>query len=362
MIKLQRQVIRGIRAAETPEELHRYLQNAVELEHSTIPPYLTALFSLKPGTNQRIAQLVRGIVIQEMLHMSIAANILIAIGGRPAINQRGFIPQYPGPLPMHIGGGLQVGIEAFSIALVENTFMKIEEPEQPIPVQTGLLAAEPEYATIGEFYDAIKAQIVKLGPSIFKATTAPPQVVSSTWFPPELLFPITGPDSACRAIDIIKLQGEGTSTDPFECGTDPAHFYKFGEIAAGKAIVPTEGGGYAYAGAPIPFDAAGVWPLRPNCKIADFPVGTQARTRIEQYAYNYSALLNVLHDTFNGHPERLDAAIGVMYDLRVLAVALMSTDAGNGQTVGPSYEYVHTQGGMPEDAPALAGAVGGVAP
>ncbi len=361
MIKLQREVIRGIRAATTPEELHRYLQKAVELEHSTIPPYLTALLSLKPGTNLRIAKLLRGIVVQEMLHMSISSNILIAIGGKPAINQRGFIPRYPGPLPMHVAGGLQVGIEAFTIKLVKDVFMAIEEPEHPIPVRTQLLGVgqpEPEFATIGEFYDAIKEQIRKLGPSIFTVGTAPPQVVSSMWFPADKLFPITGPDSACAAIDIIKLEGEGTSVTPYESPEDPAHYYKFGEIAAGKSMVATPTG-FAYAGDPIPFDPAGVWPLRPNCRIADFAVGTQARTRIEQFAYNYSALLNALHDTFNGQPRRLDSAIGLMYDLRVLAVALMSTDAGNGQTVGPSYEYVQRQGGMPAVlAAAGAGAVG----
>ena len=45
--------------ADTPAELHRYLQNAIELEHSTIPPYLTAMFSLRPGVNRRIGELIR---------------------------------------------------------------------------------------------------------------------------------------------------------------------------------------------------------------------------------------------------------------------------------------------------------------
>lgn len=349
MIKLQRQVIRGIRAAGSAAELHRYLQNAVELEHATIPPYLTALFSLKPGTNLAIARRIRSIVMQEMLHMSIAANILIAIGGRPQINRPAFIPSYPGPLPMHIGDGLRVGIEAFSIGLVRNTFMAIEEPEEPISIKAKAMleaGAEPEYATIGQFYDAIQQQIVKLGPAIFVHPTTPPQVVASEWFPADKLFAIIDPESACRAIEIIKREGEGTSVTPFESPDDPAHYYKFGEIAAGRALVATPDG-YAYAGEPIPFDAEGVWPLRPNCKIADFQAGTQARTRIEQFAYNYGALLNVLHQAFNGMPRRLDTAIGVMYDLRVVAVAMMQTNAGNGQTVGPSFEYVQVQGGMP---------------
>lgn len=352
MIRLQPEILSGIRAAKHAAELHHYLQSAVELEHSTIPPYLTALFSFKPGCNRAIAERIRSIVLQEMLHMTIAANVLIAIGGHPSINHRGFIPQYPGPLPMNVGDGLQVGIEAFSMELVKSTFMAIEQPEDEIPVKVRALAAsgeevEPEYATIGAFYDAIKAQILRLGPDIFVKKTAPPQVVSSRWFPPDKLFPITNPEEACHAIDIIKLEGEGTAVTPFESPGDPAHFYKFGEIVAGRQLIKTATG-YAYAGGPILFDPSGVWPLKPNCKIEDFREGTQARTRIEQFAFNYGVLLNALHRTFNGHAAHLDAAIGVMYDLRVLTAALLQTDVGDGsgQTVGPSFQYVQVQGGM----------------
>lgn len=205
----------------------------------------------------------------------------------------------------------------------------------------------PAYATIGEFYDAIEKQIKALGPSIFVNTTAPPQVVSNRWFPPEKLFPITDPATACRAIDLVKLEGEGTSVTPFQSPGDPAHFYKFGEILAGREVI-VKPDGFGYDGAPVLFDPSGVWPVKANCKIADFAVGTQARTRIERFAYGYSTLLNALHDTFNGQPERLDAAIGLMYDLRVMAVSLMQTDTGDGSglTLGPSFEYVDVQGGM----------------
>jgi hypothetical protein len=171
-------------------------------------------------------------------------------------------------------------------------------------------------------------------------------VVSPSWFAPDRLFPITGPDSACRAIEIIKIEGEGTSTEPFQQPGDAAHFYKFGEIAEGRRVIKTPTG-FAYDGPPVLFDPAGVWPLRPNCKINDFAQGTQARTRIESFAYSYSSLLNALHSAFNGQPDRLSTAIGLMYDLRVQAVALMQTDTGDGsgQTVGPSFEFVNMQGG-----------------
>lgn len=350
MIRLQSSILQDIRAADTAAKLHRFLQNAIELEHSTIPPYLTAMFSLRPGRNRRIGELIRSIVIEEMLHMSIAANILIAIGGEPQINTPDFVPNYPGPLPMQIGDGLVVGIEAFSMALTKNVFMAIEQPENEIPVRLQALGGEPEpeYATIGQFYDAIQAQIRALGDSIFIKPAAPPQVVAPHWFAAKKLYPITDVESACAAIELIKVEGEGTSTSPFQSPNDPAHFYKFGSVVVGRELIATPTG-YAYGGDAIPFEPDGVWPLRPNCKIADFEHGTQARTRIEQFAFNYSSLLNSLHLAFNGQPERLDAAIGVMYDLRVLSAAMMQTiaDSKTGQTVGPSFEFVRTQGGMP---------------
>jgi predicted enzyme related to lactoylglutathione lyase/quinol monooxygenase YgiN len=344
MIKIDRKFIEGVQAAASPAELHYYLHQAIKLEHSTIPPYLTAMFSLKPGTNRRIVELIRSVVNEEMLHMTIAANIVIATGGSPEINTPDFVPDYPGPLPMNIGD-LKVGIEAFSISLTRDTFMAIEEPEHPIPVKT---TESIEFATIVAFYDAIKKKLQEFGDKIFVKPTAPPQVVSSEWFPKDKLFMITDVESACRAIDLIKIEGEGTSASPFEQPGDPAHYYKFGEIVAGREIQKTPTG-YAHSGAPILFEPSGVWPLKPNCKIADFSIGTQARSRIEHFAFAYSSLLNTLHEAFNGDPPKLNDAIGMMFDLRVLAVALMQTDAGDGSglTVGPSFEFVQVQGGMP---------------
>jgi rubrerythrin len=346
MIKIDPKLVAAVRSAKSAPDLWVHLQNAIELEHSTIPPYITAMYSLKPGTNKSIANLIRSIVIQEMQHLTIASNVLIAIGGQPKINEKSFIPEYPGPLPMNIGD-LHVGIEAFSIPLVKNVFMAIEEPEHPIPVATALAAEEETFATIGEFYDAVKDQITNLGTKIFVNKHAPPQVLVSDYFPPDVLFAITGPDDASRAIDIIKTQGEGTSTDPFDTPGEPAHFYKFGEIAAGKTLVKTQTG-FSYGGDPIPFDSSGVLPLRPNCRIADYPDGSQAKTRITQFAYSYSNMLNALHGVFSVNPDKLDAAVGLMYDLRTSAASLMETPDPTkpGFNVGPSFEYVLLQGGM----------------
>jgi Ferritin-like len=340
MIKLNRSIIRAIEVAQVPSDLYPWLQNAIELEHSTIPPYLTAMFSLKPGKNDEIARLIHSIVVEEMLHMTIASNVLIAIKGTPAINKADFIPKYPGPLPMSVGGkDFIVGIEAFSIPLVENIFMKIEEPEKPIPVQKTLAAVVPDFATIGEFYDALKKKLAEFGNSIF---VAPPSQQVSQWFDDKRLFPIVDVASADRGIDIIVQEGEGTSTDPFQSPGDPAHYYKFGEIAAGKKIVPKPGGGYVYGGVAIPFDAAAVYPMKPNPKLANFAPDTQARERAEAFDLAYSSLLNALHTAFNGQPDRINVAIGLMYELKMIAVSLMQTPIGDGssQTAGPTFEYI----------------------
>ncbi|HEX2641464.1 MAG TPA: ferritin-like protein [Thermoanaerobaculia bacterium] len=346
MLTVRREMIEGVRQAARKEDLYPYLQSAVELEHATIPPYLTAMFSLKAGTNEEIRRLIQSIVVEEMLHMTISSNILVAIGGSPQINTPVFIPKYPGPLPRGIGGpDFIVPIERFSLQLVHDIFMVIEEPENPIPIKT-FMVGEEEYSTIGAFYQAIQEKIVELGNGIFVPGSEKRQV--QKWFGYEHLFPITDVAGAVKAIEVVVIEGEGTSTDPFQSPGDPAHFYKFGEIYHGKRIIPTPDGGYAYAGAPVPFDASGVYPIRPNAHIDDYAPDTQARVRVERYAYSYSSLLNALHKSFNGEPDNIDVAIGLMYELKVQAVSLMSTELGDGSgmTAGPSYQYVNVQGGM----------------
>ena len=59
VVSVRPEIIAGIRAAKTGPDLYQYLQSAIELEHATIPPYLTALFSIAPNTNQAAAQIIR---------------------------------------------------------------------------------------------------------------------------------------------------------------------------------------------------------------------------------------------------------------------------------------------------------------
>lgn len=112
----------------TIEQLRHNLQTALEVEHSTIPTYLTALATIKDNYNTEVQDIFRQILIQEMLHMALAANLLNAVGGSPVLFSENFIPLYPTRLPGELMPTLQVPIEKCSIALISDIFMSIEQP------------------------------------------------------------------------------------------------------------------------------------------------------------------------------------------------------------------------------------------
>ena len=173
MLKIRQDIMAAVASATDAFELHRHLQSAIELEHAAIPVYLTALYSIKPGFNSAAEQVLRSVVVEEMLHMTIAANILNALGGTPRMAKPGFIPVFPGPLPMGIAGNLTIGLTKLTRSQVVDTFMVIEEPEKPLhpvveqPSHERFFAQaeaippreERQFGTIGEFYAEIAREI-----------------------------------------------------------------------------------------------------------------------------------------------------------------------------------------------------------
>ena len=325
--------------------LRSALQAAIELEHSTIPPYLYALYSLKPGTNGEIGELLLSVIGQEMLHMALDCNILNAIGGSPDIDHPRFIPKYPGPLPGSVEAGLIVPLAPFSKQLVHDVFMVIEEPETPLqfPVLKTAEAAAPSPETIGEFYAAIKKQIRQLSKqhNIF---TGDPRRQLTTGFRPLQIINVNSEDSAIAAIDLIVDQGEGTKTSPLDVEDQPAHYYRFAEVYYGKKLIPNPNPKpgapeYAYGGHRIRFDTAGVWPTLLNPSSSSYEPGSKARHLNDTFNYTYTNLLRCLHLVFNGQPDRLGPAMLQMEALRERAMFLMSYELVPGMTAGPSFEY-----------------------
>jgi hypothetical protein len=335
-------------------ELRKFFQAAIELEHATIPVYQTALYSIKPGTNREAASIIASVVREEMLHMNIAANVLNAIGGSPVIAKPGFIPVFPGPLPMTIGD-LTVSLRKLTRGHAYDIFMAIERPEEKLdlPVKEPRLASlmalrtaprpTPEFATIGQFYRAIMQKITDLGDQAF-AHPSNPQVVDNTWYPGEQLFPVKDVRSAVAALTVIVDQGEGTARSPLESphGGPPAHYYRFAEIVYARRLVRDASvpNGFSFSGAAVPLDPAGVWNLLPDAKTVDYPANSQARAVSERFNYSYTSLLKVLHETFNGKPEFLKNAIAVMYETKLLGQDLAATPIpGTGFQAAPTFEY-----------------------
>jgi CDGSH-type Zn-finger protein len=81
--------------------------------------------------------------------------------------------------------------------------------------------------------------------------------------------------------------------------------------------------------------------MRPNPRSAEYPEGSEARRRLDQFNRSYSAVLHLLDEAFNGSPALLAVATGQMYGLKQEAIALMELPTGDRKTtVGPSFEYV----------------------
>src|SRR5687768_12916112 len=79
----RREIDMPLNEIRTVEDLREYLQVAMQLEHATIPPYLMALYTIRPGTNPDAVRILRVVAIEEMLHLTLAANLLNAVGGIP---------------------------------------------------------------------------------------------------------------------------------------------------------------------------------------------------------------------------------------------------------------------------------------
>ena len=344
MIKLQARLFSDLGVGGLPA-VQRALQNAIELEHSTIPVYLYALYSLDSSKNGTIASLIWSVAFEEMLHMTLASNVLNALGGSPDIDTPCFIPTYPGPLPGGVEAVLKVHLAPYSCDQLA-TFLVIEEPEKPLnfPVMHDLAAAQRPL-TIGEYYAEIKRQMAKLPANSFSAV--PRNQIDSSAISGAIV--VTDLTTANCAIDTIVEQGEGTKQSPLEAATSQqfAHYYRYMEISVGKTLIKNPAATaqsppdqqYVYGGMPITFDASGVYPVPTDPKAAKYAAGSTARHACDKFNYTYTSLLRTLHMLFNGQPNQIDSATGLMSSLEDLAVGMMSGADTNGENVGPSFEY-----------------------
>ena len=73
--------IAPLAAIRSIDSVREHLQCAIELEHATLPPYLCPLYSLDRDRHPVAAEVMESVFVEEMVHLTLAANLLSAVGG-----------------------------------------------------------------------------------------------------------------------------------------------------------------------------------------------------------------------------------------------------------------------------------------
>lgn len=333
----------------TIEDLRTRLQWAIEIEHSIIPPYLCALYSIQPGRNREAVEALTSVFIEEMLHMTLAANVLNAVGGAPVLDQPGFIPTYPQHLP-HSRGTFLIPLARFSRPTIE-TFMRIENPEAPDAIPEA-----DRYETQGQFYlaieDALQALCAAHGEKTIFCGDPARQITDDSidYTGSGRIIPVYDLASALAAINHIEEQGEGiTPKDIFDGDRDMfhpdqdevAHFFRYQEVLLGRLYQRGDTPASGPTGRSFDVDWDAVYPMRENPRNADYAPGSPVREKMDAFNQIYSDMLRGLHRAFNGEPKHMFVTVRGMMELKARAQELMQMPSGDGTTTaGPSFEWM----------------------
>jgi Ferritin-like len=273
-----------------------------------------------------VYDLINSVVLEEMLHLGLACNMLVAVGGTPQITA----PTYP-----HQGlpGGVLPDLEVFLAGLSDSTlemWMGIEQPEDPVVVDT-------VFPTIGQFYDTISTAFA----SYSQPLVTNGQIALTVFVPglkPEAVGKLATVKDAQNAIALIKEQGEGTSTSPDApqtFGDEFAHYYRFGEILNGHELVQVDGQ-WEYAGPEIELPSchpvqqvpAGGYPASSYPDVAD---------AMQAFDTRYAKLIGQLEAAWSGGGS-LGPAIATMGSLYGLAKPIVTTQLPDGSgNFGPDF-------------------------
>ena len=283
--------------------LRKAVQTAIELELSTIPPYLCALWSIA-DEGSAAETLINGIVFDEMGHMGLMCNLLRGLGGVPQIKSAA--PRFPGPLPGGVRPELTVYLSGLNRDMLHDVLMGIERPEHP-------LVEDATFPSIGRFYGAIETALTDGNPSIVtdgQLTHAGVGLV---------ILPTVA--EAIHATDRIRGQGEGTSSSAIFDG-EVAHFYQFGELYHGRTIVESPTGTFTFTGDDVPFPR--------TLPMARVPAGgwvnrdPDGNGTLKAFNSLYSALLEQLDAAWNGGGQPvLQQAVAKMRRMKTPAQTLM---------------------------------------
>lgn len=308
--------------------LRASLQAAVRLELLTIPPYLCALWSIKNEMDP-VALSIREVVQEEMFHLAMVCNMLAALGEVP--NLVGAVPTYPSEPSDLIPSLVLSGLTRKSLRL----FMDVERPKQVVPHgghEHRLSLQGPE--TIGEFYQRIGVAFSQLNPVINTDLQVGGPLIETV---------VTNVQDAVTATDLIRRQGEGSSTSPADSGIDDlSHFYRFEELFYGQRLIYDGERREFRHGPEISWPET--WPMQevPAGGYRTPDVSPEAQTLMATFDRVYSEMVNRLQAAWKGQGQAAFLkAIELMFELQVSAKRLMEMPGGSGTgTLGPCFRYL----------------------
>ncbi|RUP26084.1 ferritin-like-domain-containing protein [Jimgerdemannia flammicorona] len=269
------------------EILVDHLQFAMQIELITIPLYLYAMYSINPECeevekkareaenaveagdttdeakenakearknaddakkNTKLAkQVFRSVVSQEMLHLSLAGNVLLAIGGQPKLYDRDIIPRFPELLPYR-ESPLELNLRPATKGHIRDIFMEQSLTDKCHSIhavrEIGIREVEHNattweapvipYKSISLFYEYIKIGLLMKqfhnDPRIGCQFAPDQSEYASPHANPSKdgLVVVTDYATATKAIEIIVTQGEGhlCHKDP----SNPSHYDMFNDL------------------------------------------------------------------------------------------------------------------------------------
>jgi hypothetical protein len=367
-------MITAARPIANLDELRNHLQLAIGVELTTIPAYLCGLYTIDEGCNTAAYEVIQSVVLEEMLHVCLAGNVLNAIGGKPSPDPLGAgpspVPTYPADVPFIRLPTIH--LQPFSPAALDN-FMAIEYPDA--------ITADPDhperYDSIGAFYAAIETGLRELcSPDVFAAAieTCPGYQLT----PPDYyggagaLIEVVDLDSALAAVTEIAREGEGAPAASLnrtakqhmaDGGSTPgrlntaysvddldrlpfgwkmySHYARFAEIRAGRYYQPDQNIGERPAGDILPTDWRATRPMVIDPKADDY-VGTAAHRPMDAFNRTYTDVIKAIYQSLNGYPQTLRDAVHTMYTLKYQALSLlnMPSPLDPKRTLGPAFEYL----------------------
>ena len=245
-----------------------------------------------------------------MLHLTLAANILNAVGGvaEPRLpGDHAVVPDLP--------RALERGVPGRPLEVLEGGARDVPADRaagRARRAARGRQLRDDRPVLRGDRGGAEAAWPRELGEAELFCGDPARQVTDALYYGGSgRIIAVTDLASALRALEEIVEQGEGLQHQEIWDGDrdmfhpereEVAHYFRFNELYVGRRYTLGDTPQSGPTGEPVTVDWDGVWPMRPNPRTADYPDGSPIRAQMEEFKHAYTAVLHLLHESLQRQP------------------------------------------------------------